>query len=162
MIKKILDFFILLVIWIALTWSYEMPDIIAGIIISLIGVLLFSNLFPEEITKLLNPIRFFWAIIYIPVFLTYVIKSNLDVTYRVFHPEIPIRPGIVRVKTSLKSEIARTFLANSITLTPGTLTVDCIDDKLYVHWINIVSDDPEVETQIIVGKFEKYLKKIFE
>jgi multicomponent Na+:H+ antiporter subunit E len=162
MLKKILEFFILLIIWIALTWSYETPDIVAGIIISLIGVLLFSNLFPEEITKLLNPIRFFWFIIYIPIFLTYIIKSNLDVTYRVFHPEIPIKPGIVRVKTSLKSEIAKTFLANSITLTPGTLTVDCIDDILYVHWINIVSDDPEIETQIIVGKFEKYLKKIFE
>ena len=90
------------------------------------------------------------------------LKSNLDVAYRVFHPEIPIRPGIVKVKTTLKSEVARTFLANSITLTPGTLTVDCIEDNLYVHWINIVSEDPEVETRLIVDKFEKYLKKIFE
>jgi len=80
----------------------------------------------------------------------------------VFHPEIPIRPGIVKVKTSLKTDIAKTFLANSITLTPGTLTVDFIDDNLYIHWINIISDDPEVETELIVSKFEKFLKKIFE
>ena len=67
-----------------------------------------------------------------------------------------------RLKTCLKSEIGRTFLANSITLTPGTLTVDCIEGDLYVHWINIVSEDPEEETNLIVSKFEKYLKKIFE
>ncbi len=160
--KKIVEFILLFLLWLALTWSVALPDIIAGAVVSVISVLLFSNLFPGEITKLFHPVRLFWAIIYLPVFFWHVVKSNFDVAYRVLHPEMPIRPGIVCVKTSLKSEIAKTFLANSITLTPGTLTVDCIGDNLYVHWINIISEDPEVETNLIVKKFEKYLRKIFD
>ncbi len=162
MLKKLIDFIIILLIWIALVWSVKIPDIIAGISVATIIILLFGDLFPTEISKLFNPIRLFWVIVYIPTFLWHIIKSNIDVAYRVFHPEMPIRPGIVKVKTMLKSDFAKTFLANSITLTPGTLTVDCIDDNLYIHWINIVSDDPEVETKIIVEKFERYLKNIFE
>jgi multicomponent Na+:H+ antiporter subunit E len=75
---------------------------------------------------------------------------------------LPIRPGIVKVRTKLKTDMARTFLANSITLTPGTLTVDCVGDHLYIHWINIVSEDPQEETEIIVRKFERLLERIFE
>lgn len=162
MLKKTFDFIIILVIWTALTWSFDTPDIFAGIFVSLILMFLFGDLFPKEITKLIDPRRFIWVMLYTPVFLWHVVKSNLDVAYRVFHPEMPIKPGIIKVKTSLKSEVARTFLANSITLTPGTLTVDCIEDYLYIHWINIISDDPEIETKMIVEKFEKFLKKIFE
>lgn len=162
MLKKIFDFVIIFSIWLALVWSIEIPDVIAGILVTFILILLFGDMFPVEITKLFHPIRIFWILIYIPHFIWYIVKSNFDVTYRVFHPEMPIKPGIVRVKTTLKSDIAKTFLANSITLTPGTLTVDCVKDNLYVHWINIVSDDPEVEAKIIVEKFERYLKKIFE
>lgn len=160
--KKIFDFIILIIIWFALTWTVQLPDVIAGVVVAIMAVLLFNDLFPAEITRLLNPVRLFWAIIYLPVFFWQVIKSNIDVAYRVLHPEMPIRPGIVKVRTTLKSEVAKTFLANSITLTPGTLTVDCIDQYLYVHWINIISEEPEEETRIIVEKFEKYLKKIFE
>jgi multicomponent Na+:H+ antiporter subunit E len=162
MLKKFFEFFLILFLWIALVWSVELPDIITGVIVSLLIVWLFSDIFPAELTKLMNPVRIFWSILYIPVFLWHVIKSNFDVAYRVFHPEIPIHPGIVKVKSTLKNELARTFLANSITLTPGTLTIDFIDDNIYVHWINIISDDPEVETRLIVNKFEKYLKKIFD
>ncbi len=160
--KKIIDFIFLMFIWIALTWSLDTPDLIAGVLLALIASFLFSDLLPEEFIFLFNPRRLFWALVYLPVFFWYVIQSNFDVAYRVFHPEMPIRPGIVKVRTSLTNELAKTFLANSITLTPGTLTVDCVDNWLYVHWINIVSDDPDEETRVIVQKFERYLKKIFE
>jgi multicomponent Na+:H+ antiporter subunit E len=54
------------------------------------------------------------------------------------------------------------MLANSITMTPGTISVDIIGDELFVHWIYIKSEDPAVYSQKIAGKFEKYIKKIFE
>jgi len=162
MLKKSIEFLLLYLLWIALVWTVQIPDLLVGAVIALITVLLFSDMFPTQIFKMFNPLRLVWFLLYIPYFLWAVIKSNLDVAYRVFHPEIPIRPGIVKVKTILKSDIAKTFLANSITLTPGTLTVDFIDDNLYIHWINIVSEDPEVETKIIVSGFERYLKKIFD
>jgi multicomponent Na+:H+ antiporter subunit E len=100
--------------------------------------------------------------IYLFVFIWECIKANIDVAYRVLHPAMPIRPGIVKVKTTLKSDMAKMLLANSITMTPGTISVDIIDDYLYIHWIYVRSEDPEVYTPIITGAFEKYIKKIIE
>ena len=53
------------------------------------------------------------------------------------------------MKTSLTNDFAKTILANSITLTPGTLTVEVNGDDFYVHWINISSDNPEIQKEII-------------
>jgi len=89
------------------------------------------------------------------------LKSNLDVAFRVIHLTIQINPGIVKVKTKLKSKLGRTILANSITLTPGTLTVETNGEDYYIHWINITSDDIKGATKQIVSKFEKYLEVIF-
>ena len=97
-------------------------------------------------------------------------KANLDVVYRALHPKMPIKPGIVKIKTNLKTESGITALANSITLTPGTLTVDLMDDGdpasrqtyLYVHWINVKTDDVEQATKLIARRFEWFLKRIFE
>ena len=75
---------------------------------------------------------------------------------------MPIKPGIVKVKTTLKTDIGKTFLANSITMTPGTITIDIIDDEFYIHWIYVSSKDPQVYTNKILGRFEKYIKRIFE
>ena len=76
---------------------------------------------------------------------------------------MPINPGIVKVKTRLKTESGIAALANSITLTPGTLTVDVTDDGfLYVHWINVKAEDIEGATELIARKFEFFLEKIFE
>jgi len=73
-----------------------------------------------------------------------------------------LKPGIVKIKTGLKSEVARVFLANSITMTPGTLTVEINDDTLYIHWIEIKTDDPEEMAKVIKGPFEFFLAKIFD
>lgn len=111
----------------------------------------------------ISPVRAFWFVVYVPVFLYYVLRANLDVVYRALHPALPIRPGIVEIRTTLNTDSAITVLANSITLTPGTLTVDLTDDGfLYVHWINVKSDDVEQATQIIARQFEWFLHKIFE
>ena len=80
------------------------------------------------------------------------------------HPRLPINPGIVKVKVELKTDTALTFLANSITLTPGTMSVDIDKENgiLYIHWINVKTKDIESATRIIVERFEKILKKIFD
>jgi len=77
---------------------------------------------------------------------------------------VPINPGIVKVKTILKSDTGLTFLANSITLTPGTLSVDIDQGKgfIYVHWIDVKDKDIERATRLIVHRFEKILSRIFE
>jgi multicomponent Na+:H+ antiporter subunit E len=111
----------------------------------------------------LNFKGFFYSIVYVFVFLWALLISNIDVIRRVLDPKLPIRPGIVRVKTKLKSPMARLILANSITLTPGTFVVDIKDDLLYIHWIEICcEDDNEKMAENISGKFENLLLKIYE
>jgi len=160
--KRFLHFLILLVIWLMLTWSLQWQEVAVGIVIALIAELMLGDIFPSGAVKIFYPRRFFWLVIYTVEFILFVIKANFDVAYRVLNIYLPIRPGIVKVRTKLKTDMARTFLANSITLTPGTLTVDSVGDHLYIHWINIVSEDPQEETEIIVRKFERLLERIFE
>jgi multicomponent Na+:H+ antiporter subunit E len=155
-------FILSLIFWLLLTFRLTVPNIITGSVAALICSLIFSKYYFSNVHKFLQPHRYFWFMVYLVVFIWACIKANFDVAYRVLHPAMPIRPGIVRVKTTLKSEFARTLLANSITMTPGTITVDIIDDFFYIHWIYISSDDPEVYTKAIIGKFENYIKNIVE
>jgi multicomponent Na+:H+ antiporter subunit E len=85
------------------------------------------------------PFHTTWAAVrYLPWLAIQVIKSNLDVIRRVLHPALPIDPQTVRVLASQKTDLGRVTYANSITLTPGTLTIDAVDDHLTVH---ALSDD---------------------
>ena len=102
-----------------------------------------------------------YAFAYVFAFSWALIKSNLDVAFRVIKPSLPINPGIVKVKTKLKTPIGKMMLANSITLTPGTITVDIKDDTLYIHWIDVTSTDIEEATKNIVVSFEKYLEVMY-
>ena len=166
--RRVIYFVLALVIWILLTWPFaddavDMQVVIAGVVASLVVAILFHEILPKEHHIFVSPVRLFWFLAYLPVFFYYVIMANFDVVYRALHPAMPIKPGIVKIKTSLKSESGITALANSITLTPGTLTVDLTDDGyLYVHWINVKSDDVEQASKLIVKKFEWFLKRIFE
>jgi multicomponent Na+:H+ antiporter subunit E len=137
--------------------------VIAGVIASALIAVLFHEILPKEHRVFISPVRLFWFLVYVPVFFYYMIKANFDVVYRALHPKMPINPGIVKIETSLKTDSGITALANSITLTPGTLTVDLTDDGfLYIHWINVKATDTEQATELIARKFEWFLKRIFE
>jgi multicomponent Na+:H+ antiporter subunit E len=149
-------------LWMLLFWSPDLWVIVAGALVALIASALLVDVFPDGLEKALNPVRWFYFLIYLPYFFYFCIKANIDVSLRVIHPDVPIRPGIVKVHTTLESEMAKTFLANSITLTPGTLTVDIDGQDLFIHWINISVEDPARRTKEIVGRFEPLLRRIFE
>jgi len=151
-----------MIFWLLLTFDLAFPNLIVGMAASLICTLIFARYYFSSVYKFLQPQRWLWFIVYLVVFIWSCIKANLDVAYRVLHPKMPIKPGIVKVKTTLKSDFAKMLLANSITMTPGTLTVDVIGEYFYIHCIYIRSEDPEVYTADILGSFEKYIKKIVE
>jgi len=155
--QSLMAFFSLMIFWILLA-GWQTQDLIVGAIISLLLALLYqksSALFGEFRFTLKSIVSF---IQFIFVFSFELIKSNLDVALRVVNPKLPINPGIVKVKTKLKSRLGRVMLANSITLTPGTLTVDTDGEDYYIHWIDVSSTDIEGATEKIVHKFEKYLE----
>lgn len=109
----------------------------------------------------LNPIRLGRFVLYLfGPFLVALVQANLDVAMRVITGKI--NPGIVRIPTGLASDGALTLLANSITLTPGTLTVDANDEsrELYVHWINVTTDEPKASD--ICGTFPEWARRIAE
>ncbi|MFH0911408.1 MAG: Na+/H+ antiporter subunit E [Planctomycetota bacterium] len=151
--------------WLLVTWSLDWQNLVAGAAVALACGWLLGRSFPAERRglKLRSiPGRVLWFLYYLPVFLIACFRANLDVAYRVLHINLPIRPGIVKVRTTLTTDIAKTFLANSITLTPGTLTVDIDGPDLYVHWIYIATDDPAEQTAMIVTRFETLLRKVFD
>ncbi len=161
--SRIVVFFLSLLIWILITMVCSIPSLIAGIIIALI-----TSIFAGEMLiiteRKFHLKRVWYTIEYLVKFTWELIKANFHVAYIVIHPLLPIKPGIVKVKTKLKRDSALTMLANSITLTPGTLTVDIdVDNQiLYVHWIDVKFTDIEQTTKDIGGRFEKLLEEIFE
>ncbi len=163
--SRVVLLLIAFVIWSLLSWVPDTQHLIAGIFVAVLVTILTGDLFITRPHLLKHPLRYlYFFAYYLPVFLWEVIKANIDVAYRVLHPQLPINPGIVKVKTALKSDTALTFLANSITLTPGTMSVDIDRDKgiLYIHWINVKAKDVQEATEIIVQRFEKILEKIFD
>ena len=161
--------FILLVLFgVLLTWPSDPPgpaylqDVGTSVLVALLVTWIMGG--PAEgASRWLDPTRYLWALAYAFVLATYIVKANIDVAYRALHPAMPIRPGIVKVKTHLRRPSSRTALSNSITLTPGTLTVDIHDDgTMMVHWIYVRSLDEEEAARQILGRFEWFIERILE
>jgi len=149
-------------VWLVVTWTFDAGSLAAGAIVSVALARAFRRVEMDEMRVVLVPRRLFWLLAYIPVLFLYIVRSNLDVAYRVIHPKLPIRPGITKARTSLTSTPARVLLANSVTLTPGTMSVDLVGDVLYVHRIHVPEEDPDGATQREFAPFESYLRRIFE
>jgi multicomponent Na+:H+ antiporter subunit E len=162
--SRIIVFVFALIVWFALTDIKDYQEALIGIGISLLVTFL-AGQFLITTEKSQHPAkRFFHFLIYIPKFFWEMIKANLEVAYLVVHPLLPIKPGIVKIETKLTKDSAITVLANSITLTPGTMTVDVNKDKgeLYIHWIKVKVEETESATKEISAKFEKSLTEVFE
>ncbi|WP_297463539.1 Na+/H+ antiporter subunit E [Thermococcus sp.] len=160
---------ILFLIWLMLTASLDPQEVGFGLLLSLIVAAFTYEIFTTGGLSNLHPRRIAYMLAYLPYFLWAMIMANIDVAYRVLHPARPIRPGIVHCKTVLKSDVGKLSLANSITLTPGTITLDVDDDNYFIHWIwvpdeALTGDEEEhvkVASENITRPFEKFLKVIF-
>ncbi|MFH0731601.1 MAG: Na+/H+ antiporter subunit E [Candidatus Omnitrophota bacterium] len=163
--SRIVLFFVALLVWLFLSWPVDSQHVIVGVFVASFVAFITGDLFVRRPYALKHPLRYWYFIVYyIPLFLWECLKANIDVAYRVLHPNLPINPGIIKIKTKLKTDTGLTFLANSITLTPGTLSVDIDKDKgiLYIHWIDVKDKDIDNASEIIAGRFERVLEKIFE
>ena len=155
-------FFMLLGVWLCLVSSLQWQELLAGLLLSGVCALVLNESFSRLGFPPATPRRLGAFLVYLFVLAKEIVKANFDVAYRVLHPRMPIKPGIVTIKTRLSQDIAKLMLANSITLTPGTFTVDIIGDRLLVHWINVRAEDLDTATSSIGEKFEKHLMRIFE
>ncbi len=161
---------VLFIIWLFLTASIDPQELGFGLLLSLIVATFAYEIFTTGGLANLHPKKIIYAAAYIPYFLWAMIMANLDVAYRVLHPKRPIRPGIVHCKTVLNTDAGKLALANSITLTPGTITLDVDDEDYFIHWIWVPDEVLHAETEdehvknassSITMPFEKFLKVIF-
>jgi len=147
--------------WLLLSGSLATDVLITGAAVSaLISLLFYPGL--SFFTELrLTPQALVVGLQYYAYFFLELLRSNLKMARIVVSPSLPIQPAIVRVRTRLKSRMGRLMLANSITLTPGTMTVALHDEWLYVHCVRLDHDDIDAATREIVAGFEPYLEVMY-
>lgn len=160
--KFLYNWLLMFVVWLGFTTSLAPTELITGAIISLIVVAMTAKFFNCCGLDIFLPNKLFYILKYTGVFFIALIKSNIDVAKRVLSPSLPINPGIVEFETKLTSEFAKMVLANTITLTPGTLSVDMVGNKYYIHWIDVITEDSTEAHKIIAKSFEDILLKIFK
>jgi len=140
----------------------HVQELILGAIISIALTVILAKLVNFTIDKNFPIKLLVFIFAYIPLFIWQLILSNIDVARRVLSIKIPLNPGFVKIKTDLKGDFAKLTLANSITLTPGTLSVDVDGEYLFIHTVDVKGKTAEENKENISGKFERLLGVIFK
>ena len=150
LICKTLVFF---AIWLLLSQSYIGFHIILGLIVSF--VVAWLNTDQSEPT--FQNVRWSQVMTYLPWLMWRMLSSGIHLSYLILHPRLPIDPKIIRYHTDLKDELGAVLLGNSITLTPGTITVELNHKEFVVHTI-----DDEAADDVTSLRMEQRILRIFE
>ncbi|SDR93459.1 multicomponent Na+:H+ antiporter subunit E [Gillisia sp. Hel1_33_143] len=155
--NRFLSNIMLTVIWVALTGDFTFPNYLFGFALSFLLLRMITT--GRTNTKYFRIVP--KAIAFVFFFLYELLKANLEVAYEVMTPNYNMTPGIVKIPLDVRTNIEITLLANLITLTPGTLSLDVSNDKkvLYVHSMYI--KDRESFIASIKNGFEKRILEIF-
>lgn len=126
-------FLALLAFWLLISGSFDYQHLIAGVILALFTAYLWSDLLVESGAMVPGAKSMLMFLRYMMDLAVEVVKSNITVALIVLNPSLPISPGFIVLRTRLKTRFGRVAYANSITLTPGTLTVELEGDRLIIH-----------------------------
>lgn len=150
--------FLLAFIWLFLSGSYTLNNLLLGFLLGLGIVYLFNKALPGKFYL----IRVYKIIKLIVVFLIELIKANIDVLKIVLRPKLQNQPGFFTYHTDLKTDWQIVLLSNLITLTPGTVVLGISDDrtKIYIHTIDFSTKEEEVEG--IKSSLEKVVREVGE
>ena len=154
--------------WLLLTWSFTMQELIAGGVVSLAVALFAARFFiHDKAFWFANPLKLFSGLFYwLCIFPIELVKANVDMAKRCFGGCKNINPGIVKVPVGLKSDYGQAALANSITLTPGTITMEATEEDgqtyFYIHWIDVTATEEAAAGEAIKGTLEKGLRRVWE
>jgi multicomponent Na+:H+ antiporter subunit E len=154
-----LSFVFAFVFWLLLVGSLTQQELVAGVLVAAAVAALNADRTPILADLRITPLAPVSLLFYLGTLLVALLRANADLARRVLTPSLPIRPAMVQIRTGLRSDLGRLVLANSITLTPGTLSVDVDDDTLTVHWIDCPpGTDLDAATQTIAAGFERHLR----
>lgn len=151
----------LFALWLIFTFRLDLFSLLAGFIGSLVVALLTYNVFIREHDAsrhafMPRPLAFL-LFFFILVYYMYASSIRMLATIAKKNPN----PRIVHFRTRLHSDLARMVLANSITFTPGTITLDLNDDHLTVHWFFCNTSHSKAAGEAVKGKMEKHLRKVW-
>lgn len=150
-----LTFIILIIFWISLAGQFDPIGIVSGMIYCAFISRISSNLIFKRKENVIHAIKKFpHFLFYVFYYLKDIVLANIDVAKLVLSPKMLINPQIVEYESTLKNDFALTVLSNSITITPGTVTVDIINGKLLVHAI-----EPSMAEGILNGDLDKRIAK---
>ncbi len=151
------------ILWLFFNLSLGLQALITGVPVALIAAAISSRFLLRELElKHLSPLRLVWFAVYSVDFAIALVKANLFMIKVILTPHPELKPAVLRLPLRTGSEFVTAGVSNSITLTPGTLTIDAMDGFLFVHWIIASSLETEPAKGEIVGNFEKNLKRVLE
>lgn len=146
-------FILLFLAWIGLTNSLDMQELVLGAVLCLIVVYFFTTDAKIDLMAL-----FVKYLKLTPVFLKDLIVSNIQMAKIVISPKIVIEPAIMTVQTTLTNQFDKLLLANAITLTPGTISLELDGQSLMIHVVDIHTNTQEMLEKHI-AKYEKILNQ---
>jgi len=127
-------------------------ELLTGLVVAMPLAYAFREFYRPEVSVVGTITSVPYALLYLAAFLWELVTANVDVAYRVLHPRMPITPDVIELPLRVESDLAITTIANSITLTPGTLTMDYDEEEnaIYVH-VMFVPD-----RQTVVGPIRRW------
>lgn len=125
-------------VWLLWSGQYDPVLLTIGALscLATVGLMLRMRVLDEEAL----PLRLIPRLLtYLPWLAVEVLKSNLDLTRRILHPRLPIQPGLILLRTGQRTDVGSVLLANSITLTPGTISVEVARGEILVHAVTALA-----------------------
>lgn len=155
-LSRLLVFLIMLVFWVIFSGMFDAFHLTLGVICCALVSLMSADLFIPDMQREHKTGKAFRMLAYLPWLIYQIVLANLHVVRMVMQPS-KIKPQVVTIKPALKSDLSQVMLANSITLTPGTITMDIDEDgTFYVHALSQpVADD------LLTGEMEKRVAHVF-
>lgn len=156
-------FFTSYLVWLLLTASLQLDELLVGMLVAAIVTALTGRRAAVFSGLRVSPKALVGVLRYLGSFAVALVRANIDLASRVLNPALPIRPAVVEVEVHLQSALGRLLLANSITLTPGTLAVDYNGEHLLVHWVYCPpGEDLQAVTRDIAAGFEDHLMEFLK
>ena len=153
--RFVLTALIMFAFWIFLSGKFSFILLLSGIISSLLVSYMSNDLLIGNGDIKLGFIRTIRFIRFLPWLLWQIVLANIDLALRTLHPKMPINPILINIKNNLKSDLGMVILANSITLTPGTVTIDVNENEFLVH---VISE--KAAQSLISGEMQARVKEI--
>ena len=151
----IVVFILLMAFWIPFSGNFDAFHLSLGVLSCAFVAIISHKFLFENFAAPKKMSKIFRFIAYMPWLIWQIILSNIHVVYMVLNPS-KIKPQVVQFKSNLKSELSMVTLGNSITLTPGTITMEIEDGEFFVHAL-----DQQVADDVMTGEMEKRVAHIF-